>query len=129
MSSKLEGHKIIIVFAVAGIVIAMAIVILSRNCYTVKTQEGFQSPALTSCPEGSKSFYDNRSNLMCCNGQVNGNYCEGTIVCSFSNNSQKYPSCKVIVEEQINRRAAATAAAQSDSVNDDCLARCRQARQ
>ena len=127
MPPALEGQKTIIVFAIIGIVIAMTIVLYKRCCYTVATTEGFESsaPALTSCPQGSKSFYDKNSNLMCCSGQLNGHYCEGTVVCTFSNNSEKYPSCRVLLQEQAQQAANSQQASQKKSDEDDCLAKCR----
>jgi len=129
MSPALEGQKTIIVFAIIGIVIAMAIVLYNRHCCTVATTEGFESsaPALTSCPQGSKSFYDKNSNLMCCSGELNGKFCEGTVVCSFSNNSDKYPSCRVLLQEQAQKAAAnSQQASQKKSDEEECPARCRQ---
>jgi hypothetical protein len=103
MSSKTEGIKIIIVFAIMGIVIAMTIVLAIKKCCTVSVKEGFNSsPAPTSCPAGSKSFYDVNSNVLCCDGIVNGNICEGTIICSFSHSSDKYPSCNRIKRYKYN---------------------------
>ena len=104
MPPTLEGHKIIIVFAITGIIIAMSIILFSRCCQTVITKEGFVSPtpAPTSCPTGSNSFYDKNSNLMCCDGIVNGYLCEGKIVCSFSHNPDKYPSCNAVKRHKYN---------------------------
>ena len=99
-----EGYKIIIVFALAGVLIAMAIVLLLRSCCTVAIKEGFDSspPAPTSCPNGSKSFYDANSNVVCCDGVVNGRTCEGTVVCSFSHSPDKYPSCNTVKRYKYN---------------------------
>jgi hypothetical protein len=125
MSSKLEGHKIIIFFALAGIIIAMAIVLFIKKCCTVSVKEGFDSsPVLTSCPGSSKSYYDKNSNLMCCNGTVNGQECEGSVVCTFSTNTEKYSSCRVVIQEEQNARAALNA--QNVKLEtEDCLAKCR----
>lgn len=93
MSSGPKNNAIILIFALLGVIIAMSIVyFFPRKCYAV-TKEGFNSPAQTTCPSGSVSFYDTESNLMCCEGTLNGNTCEGTIICTFSANTQKYPSC------------------------------------
>jgi hypothetical protein len=127
MASKLEGHKIIIVFAIAGIVISMAIVLFIKKCCTVSVKEGFDSsPASnqTSCPRGSKSYYDKNSNLMCCQGNVNGHECEGNVVCTFSINTEKIPSCSVLIKED-NDAKAAMAAIQAQTSIDDCLAKCK----
>lgn len=106
MAQNIEQYKSLIVFAILGIVIAMAIVIFTNKCCTVKIKEGFNDtiPALTSCPSGTKTFYDKESNISCCNGTVNGNTCEGTVVCSFSSTSKLYPSCKVLLQSIIEKR-------------------------
>jgi hypothetical protein len=102
MSPTLEGSKVIIVFALAGVLIAVSIVLALNHCCTTETNEGFESPpAPTSCPAGTTSFYDERTNLMCCDGLVNGKKCEGTIVCTFSDNT-KYPSCNKIKRYKYN---------------------------
>jgi len=131
MPQNIEGYKSLIVFAILGIVIAMAIVIFSNNCCTVKIKEGFNDtiPALTSCPSNTKTFYDKESNISCCNGTVNGNTCEGTIVCSFSSSTSKsYPSCKVLLQSiiekrKINRSNRKKLRTQEDV--DKCMKKCK----
>ena len=98
----LEGSKVIIVFALAGVLIAVSIVLALKQCCVTEINEGFESPsAPTSCPVGTTSFYDERTNLMCCDGLVNGKKCEGNIVCTFSDNT-KYPSCNKIKRYKYN---------------------------
>jgi hypothetical protein len=49
------------------------------------------------CPKKSKSFIDKDGNLNCCSGTVNGNTCEGTVLCTFSGSaSSKYPICSTL---------------------------------
>ena len=126
MAPTLEGHKIIIVFAIAGIVIAMAMVLFIKKCCTVSVKEGFDSPPAhnhTSCPTGSKSYYDKNSNLMCCNGTINGHECEGSVVCTFSINTKSIPSCSVVIQEQQDA-AVALKAQQAQTTKVACLAKC-----
>lgn len=47
------------------------------------------------CPVGTRSFTDKSGNINCCKGQVNGNVCEGTTVCTFSETSQ-YKLCSTL---------------------------------
>ena len=130
MAPTLEGHKIIIVFAIAGIVIAMTIVLFIKKCCTLSLKEGFySSPArnYSSCPSGSKSYYDKNSNLMCCNGTINGHECEGSVVCTFSINTTNIPSCSVVIQDEQDA-AAALKAQQEQTTKDDCLAKCNKSR-
>ena len=130
MAQTVEGHKIIIVFAIAGIIIAMAMVLFIKKCCMISVKEGFySSPAhnYTSCPRGSKSYYDKNSNLMCCNGTVNGNECEGSVLCTFSINTKTIPSCSVVIQKEQNARAALKAQ-QNQETMDDCLAKCKKSK-
>jgi hypothetical protein len=104
MTQNIEGYKTIIIFALAGIITAMSIVLLTKTCCSVGIQEGFDSspPAPTSCPNRTKSFYDVNSNILCCDGSVNGNICEGNIVCSFSHTADKYPLCNSVKRYKYN---------------------------
>jgi len=83
----------VVVFAIIGILVAMIIVVLFPvNCGAMQL-EGFASPLEASCPSGSKSMYDSHGDLVCCAGEINGDKCEGTILCTFSGNNTNYPLC------------------------------------
>jgi hypothetical protein len=88
----------IVVFAIVGICIAMAIVMLwpTHNCSS--TAEGFadvlNSNGTTQCPTGTKSYTDKTGAINCCSGTINGNTCEGSVRCTFSGSlTNKYPLC------------------------------------
>jgi len=86
--------KGVIVLAVIAIILAMGIVYMFPLSCKKSCTEGFDTPVQSSCPSGSKSFYDDHGNLLCCSGQVNGTKCEGSVVCTFSGNAtHKYPLC------------------------------------
>jgi len=86
--------KAVIALAVIAIILAMAIVYMFPVSCKIQCKEGFDTPLQSSCPSGSKSFYDKHGNLLCCSGEVSGTMCEGAIVCTFSGNaSNKYPLC------------------------------------
>jgi len=89
----MDGKSVIVV-GVLAVFLTMAIVFFfplrcKKSCGT----EGFLSPQQMSCPSGSKSFYDDHGDLLCCEGQVNGQTCEGRILCTFSGNNKKYRIC------------------------------------
>jgi len=87
------GKKEVIFFAICAIIITVIIVYMFPvSCRVCNKKEGFEVPLQLSCPSGSNSFYDRDSNLLCCEGNVNGNICEGRILCTFSD-SRKYPKC------------------------------------
>lgn len=79
----------IIVYALAGILVAMGIVrLITVQCRDAVIQEGFQMDSdLKTCPRGTRTFTDRKGNLSCCKGQVNGQTCEGSVFCSFSSNA------------------------------------------
>ncbi len=65
---------------------------------TVKKTEGFANPipTVTMCPGESKSYYDNKGNLNCCEGSINGTSCEGNLICTFSGALNNIPKCNEI---------------------------------
>ena len=88
----------IVVFAIVGICIAMAIVKFWPTYDCGSTPEGFAdvltSNGTTQCPTGTKSYTDKTGAINCCSGTVNGNTCEGTVKCTFSGSlTNKYPLC------------------------------------
>ncbi len=94
----------IIVYAITGILVAMFIVYtIPVKCHASVVQEGFANPdSNTKCPPGTKTFTDRLGNLSCCNGQVNGSTCEGSITCSFSSNAGKdIPICRPPVTQLV----------------------------
>lgn len=87
-----------IVYGLMGVLVAILIVyMIPVKCHANVIQEGFKNPSPkpnTKCPTGTKTFTDHLGNLSCCKGQVNGQTCEGSIVCSFSSNAGKnIPIC------------------------------------
>ena len=89
----MDGNAVI-ALAVIAIILAMMIVRIFPLTCKKSYVEGFDTPLQSSCPSGSKSFYDNHGNLLCCSGEVNGSKCDGSIVCTFSGNVRhKYPLC------------------------------------
>jgi hypothetical protein len=99
-----QNASVIVVFAIVGICIAMAIVKFWTRYECAATRgvietEGFAdvmgSSQMTSCPVGSKSFTDITGAINCCSGTINGNTCEGTVKCTFSGSlANKYPICR-----------------------------------
>ena len=86
----------IVVFGVLAVVIAMAIVIFFPvDCTISNKVEGFAvQPGPKVCPSGTKMYIDGDGNTNCCQGEVVGSRCEGTIDCTFSSNGSKgIPFC------------------------------------
>jgi len=77
------------------VVFAMILVkLIPDQCCSASQVEGFsaESTGTTMCPIDTKTYTDRLGNTNCCSGQVNGNHCDGTVVCTFSG-SGKYPIC------------------------------------
>ena len=86
----------IVVFGVLAVVIAMAIVIFFPvDCTVSNKVEGFSvQPGPKTCPSGTKMYIDSDGNTNCCDGEVTGSRCEGTIECTFSSDGSKgIPFC------------------------------------
>jgi len=80
------------------VVVAMILVkvIPSQCCSASQLEEGFDTgnTGMTiMCPYDTKTYTDRIGNTNCCDGQVNGNQCDGRIVCTFSSSNSKYPIC------------------------------------
>jgi hypothetical protein len=98
-----NNASVIVVFAIVGICIAMAIVKFWTRYECAATRgvietEGFvdskNSNITASCPRGSNTYTDPTGAINCCSGTVNGNTCEGTVKCTFSGSlANKYPLC------------------------------------
>ena len=95
---------ILIPIGVVAVAVAMLIVYMfpvsCKSCSRTAI-EGFQAinQPITMCPDSSTSFYDKKGNLNCCTGQVNGDICQGTVLCTFSSAAEGIPFCN-----QINRK-------------------------
>ena len=87
----------LLAYGIAAVIIAMLIVkVFPVSCRIGSRTEGFQNPQqqqITMCPEGSKSFYDKKGNLNCCSGEINGDVCQGTTVCTFSAGAEGLRFC------------------------------------
>lgn len=86
----------IVVFGVLAVVLAMAIVIFFPvDCTVSNKVEGFAvQPGPKTCPSGTTMYIDKQGNTNCCDGQVTGSMCEGTIDCTFSSDgSNGIPFC------------------------------------
>jgi hypothetical protein len=87
----------LLAYGIAAVIIAMLIVkIFPVSCRIGSRTEGFENPQqqqITMCPEDSKSFYDKKGNLNCCSGEINGDVCQGTTVCTFSAGAEGLRFC------------------------------------
>ncbi len=95
-----SGMKSIIIFGFLAVVIAMTIVVAFPTNCSIARMEGFQDkvtqPFATKCPSGTRTVIDSQGNTSCCNGQVTGSKCDGTLVCTFSSSlASKVPICTV----------------------------------
>lgn len=80
----------IVVYGALAVVIAMAIVIFFPvDCTVSNKVEGFAvQPGPKTCPSGTRMYIDSDGNTNCCDGEVVGAKCEGTVECTFSSGGQ-----------------------------------------
>jgi hypothetical protein len=95
----------IAIMGLTGVGLSMLIVYFMQTpCNTMYQIEGFNSSGAsdisnmsqnaTMCPEGSKTYTDLRGNTNCCEGDVVGQRCNGTVICTFSGSADtQYPIC------------------------------------
>ena len=92
-----DAARTLIPIGIVAVAFAMLIVYMFPVSCRVRsrTTEGFDTlqQQVTMCPEGSKSFYDKKGNLNCCSGEVNGDVCQGTTVCTFSAGAEGLRFC------------------------------------
>ncbi len=89
---------VVVTFGLLAVVIAMMIVVFMPKHCAVARMEGFTASAAigtTTCPRGTRAYTDKQGNLNCCAGEVSGNFCEGTITCTFSSGmGDSVPICR-----------------------------------
>lgn len=92
-----EGIQLLFVTTIIAFFLAVFILHVFPNSNTCsRINEGFKSSisTISSCPSNSKSYYDKKGNLNCCSGEVNGDACTGTIVCTFNSSLSNIPFCE-----------------------------------
>jgi hypothetical protein len=98
-----QAAPILLAYGIAAVVIAIFIVkVFPVSCRIGSRTEGFENlqQQITTCPEGSKSFYDTKGNLNCCSGEVNGDICQGTTVCTFSSGAEGLRFCNELTRRR-----------------------------
>jgi hypothetical protein len=61
---------------------------------------------LQSCPKGFTSFYDNKGDMICCDGAILANRCTGNRQCILNGpGTDKIPSCTKFLQEEYNEKA------------------------
>ncbi len=104
MVNPVPDARNIIVYAILTVLFIMGLVyIIPVSCKKAMV-ENFQvdedscdqpqSTGEKSCPPGSKAYTDVNGNINCCGGELNGNMCDGLVLCTFSSSlANKYPLC------------------------------------
>ena len=85
-----------LVCALFGIFIAIILVLSFPVSCCYSQLEGFQdkNTSKAKCPRGTKTYTTFSGDTMCCKGSVEGNKCEGNVLCTLSENStDKVPTC------------------------------------
>lgn len=82
----------VIVLTMRGINV-FKIIFPSEEGFT--TQEFSEDLHLSTCPAESKSYVDDGGRTVCCDGDIVGGKCQGTQVCSLSENFGNLPTCDV----------------------------------
>jgi hypothetical protein len=87
------------------LVISAVVILTVRGIDVFKiifpTEEGFATKEfsedlhLSTCPAESKSYVDDGGRTVCCNGDIIEGKCQGTQVCSLSENFGNLPTCDV----------------------------------
>lgn len=82
----------IIILTIRGINV-FKIIFPSEEGFT--TQEFSEDLHLSTCPAASKSYVDDGGRTVCCDGDIIDGKCQGTQVCSLSENFGNLPTCDV----------------------------------
>jgi hypothetical protein len=95
---------------------------ISPMCDSPTIQEPFQDstsvdapkqpapnhPTPTQCPPKTTAFTDAEGVIGCCEGDINGTFCHGKVVCSLSTGSKKIPLCIDYLKYNFKRMGAET---------------------
>lgn len=108
-----DWQKIVqpLIYAFAGVFVAMLIVVLFPVCCRVSRMEteGFQNNThnVIQCPKGSTTFTNIQGNTQCCKGSVEGTMCNGEILCTMSGSlSKDIPTCTKLRETYLAKLQA-----------------------
>ena len=118
--------------AIFGIFVAIILVVtFPVSCCSLK-KEGFQdtNTPKVKCPRGTKTYTTLSGDTMCCQGNVEGNKCEGKVLCTLSgNSSDKVPTCAKLRQEYLAKlqskcpaSAGFTSYEDEDTGNKGCAA-------
>jgi hypothetical protein len=88
--------------------------ILYYNLYALDTpivttkKEGFEDMTgrLTACPTGTTSYTTVKGDINCCSGDVNGNNCNGKVLCTMSAPSKNIVSCSDYLNDKFKEPQA-----------------------
>lgn len=88
-------NKIILIYifaVIAGIAILFGIEMVRPK------EEAFTNGAMTFCPKDWQPYYDNTGDMMCCDGAVKGNQCQGIPKCTFgkAGTAGNLPNCSAV---------------------------------
>lgn len=59
---------------------------------------------LQACPSGTTS-YNNKGSILCCDGSIVNEMCNGRTVCSVSDNTAEMPSCVNVIRKEYKEKA------------------------
>jgi hypothetical protein len=121
-----------LVCAIFGILLAMILVVTFPVSCCSSQKDGFQDTniAKVRCPRGTKTYTTLSGDTMCCSGNVEGNKCDGKVLCTLSgNSSDKVPTCAKLrqdylakLQRQCPPSAGFTSYEDEDSGNKGCAA-------
>jgi hypothetical protein len=92
------------------VVIVITVLIFQK---ITETKEGFFAnsrrltlPRITTCPHTMNSYTDSKGEILCCEGKVTDNICEGQTVCTMTpSSSSQYDSCQTYIEDYFIKQA------------------------
>jgi hypothetical protein len=121
-----------LVCAIFGIFLAIILVVTFPVSCCSSQKEGFQDTNTINikCPRGTKTYTTLSGDTMCCKGSVEGNKCEGKVLCTLSENStDKVPTCAELRRQYLAKlqmkcpaNAGFTSYEDDDTGNKGCAA-------
>ncbi len=106
------------------IALLLTIIVVRFNKYTCpgNVSEAFQDVAdVKTCPYGSVQYIDEKDNVLCCDGKVEGRSCLGADLCRFSPNvvgGKTVPHCADYVASQLFKPSSSMI---QNPATDTCL--------
>lgn len=122
MSHIVDMFIPILIFLLIALLLSIIVVRFNKYTCPANVSEAFQDVSIVkTCPYGSAQYIDEKDNVLCCDGKVEGRSCLGTDICRFSPGvvgGKTVPHCADYVASQLFKPSSSMI---QNPATDTCL--------